>query len=159
MKGGADSPQEAWEKRQAALGKGDIDEALKYKWIESHEIQERSYNYLTFLKEKGLLKKFSDCDKNLIFVEDIDLTKKYNEQYIRYAPLEKKFKVKCRAYKDIDLLTEDEIEKSTLEQIWRSQKSDVLDGWAEVIFKYNLETKKWFIGQIDYSKIYFPNRD
>jgi hypothetical protein len=35
----------------------------------------------------------------------------------------------------------------------------VLDGWAEVIFKYNLETKKWFIGQIDYSKIYFPNRD
>jgi len=159
MKGGADSPQEAWEKRLTALEKGDVEEALKYKWIESREIQERSYHYLNFLQEKGLLKKFSDCDRSLVFVEDINLYKKYNEQYVRYAPLEKKFKVKCRAHKDIDLLTEDEIERSTLEQIWEAQKHDVLEGWAEVIFKYNPETKKWFIGQIDYSKIYFPKRD
>jgi len=160
MKGGADSPQEVWEKILSALEGGDIEQYISYGWkdlSESSDI-ENLKNYLNLLKKEGLLKKHIDCDKNLIFVEDIALSKQYNEQYVKYAPPEKKFKVKCRAHRDIDLLTEDKIERSTLEQIWIAQKSDVLDGWAEVIFKYNPETKKWFIGQIDYSNIYFPNR-
>jgi hypothetical protein len=156
MEGGANSPQEAWEKILSALERGDIEQYISYGWKDLSEGSdtENLKNYLNLLKEKGLLKKHIDCDKNLIFVEDVDLTKKYNEQYVKYAPPEKKFKVKCRAYKEIDLLVPDESTKLHFEKIWESKKNDVIEGWAYAIFKYNTQTKKWFLDSLDYDQIY-----
>jgi hypothetical protein len=142
MKGGADSPQEAWEKYLSALERGDIEEAIRYWW----EGEKADLRYYKILKEKGLLKKYADCDKSLIFVEDVDLTKKYNDQYIKYAPPEKKFKVRCRSYKEVEeALITTEGEKILNEKFWEAQKSNVIEEWSEFIFKYNPKTKKWFI--------------
>jgi hypothetical protein len=142
MEGGANSPQEAWEKYLSALERGDIEEAMRYWW----EGEKANFRYYQILKEKGLLKKYADCDKNLIFVEDVDLTKKYNKQYVKYAPPEKKFKVKCRSYKEVEeALITTEGEKILNEKFWEAQKSNVIEEWVELIFKYNSKTKKWFI--------------
>jgi hypothetical protein len=150
MKGGADSPQEAWEKYLSALERGDVEEAMRYWWSEAPE-DSKAKNYSYSNKDKELLKKEADCDKNLIFVEDVDLSKKYNEQYIRYAPPEKKFKTKCRVYKEVELLkAADEFTKSSLERFWEAQKSNVVEQRVNVIFKYNFKIKKWFIEEIEY---------
>jgi hypothetical protein len=150
MKGGANSPQEAWEKYLSALERGYIEEAMSYWWSEtSEDSKTKSYSYSK--KDKELLKKEADCDKNLIFVEDIDLTKKYNEQYVKYIPPEKKFKTRCRVYKEVELLkAADEFTKSSLERFWETQKSNVVEQQVNVIFKYNFKNQKWFIGEIRY---------
>jgi hypothetical protein len=158
MQGGADSPQEAWEKYLSALERGDIEEAMRYWWSEASE-DSKAKNYLYSNKDKELLKKEADCDKNLIFVEDVDLSKKYNEHYIKYAPPEKKFKTKCRVYKEVNLSKAgDEASRLFFEEFWNAQKSNVVEGWVDVVFKYNFKVKKWFINELDYNRVYFPGR-
>jgi hypothetical protein len=141
MKGGADSPQEAWEKYLSALERGDIEEAKKYIWDDTPE-NPLDLSHLYFLKEKGLLKKYRDCDKKLI--QDTNYLNVSNKESSKYNPIEERYKARCREYKEVELFLIGNSDP-VIKQYWENEKRDVIEVWNYFIFKYNPITKKWFI--------------
>jgi len=134
IKGGADSPEEAWVKFLDLAGKGDIEGALQYVWPENREGTRKT---LETYKKYGKLEMFiSTFSKKIERVERPDMI---------LMPDEALYYNEGFAYKELDYLGASTETKEFLDKIWADEKSNVMKIKEPVIFKYNPYTKKWFI--------------
>jgi len=141
MKGGANTPQEAWIKYLEALEKGNIDEALMYVWGPERETQreflldkKRNDNLSKFLKQyRKSLKELPP-----IYYLDED------EKWFTYLTNEEI----SDNFKKLENSTDTDIKK--LYEGYRNSpiKEAIYELIPNIIFKYNSFTKKWFIKSI-----------
>ena len=140
-KGGGKTPEETWAKYLDALEKENFDETLKYSITEDINESRKTFQ---LLKEKNLLKKQAECERKLYFDKDVDLGEIGHSEWKNFGIVMKRYKAKCRTYKEIDFLFTEEQFKPLLEKIWEGGE-EFKDEFHYIDFIYNPYTKTWFI--------------
>ena len=133
MKGGANTPQEAWQGYLQALEKGDIEGALMYVWEGSRGIYRETLNRLY---KNNLLKQYAK--NHSVYL------KKSNKKYEDLEENEQAFLYEYITQKDIEIALYEDM-KEQLEKEWLNKGANSEKLILRQIFKYNPYTKKWFI--------------
>ncbi len=132
-KGGATTPQEAWNKYIDALEKGDIEEALLYIWpYERETTRER----LLDIREKRLLNYYvKSLGTDLKEATPTKILQENEKMFITFGLVDKE--------KEIFLINLQD-DKKTFQELFKD-KPQVFPMKHEVIFKLNPYNKKWYI--------------
>lgn len=130
-RGGAKTPQEAWNKYLDALEKGNIEEALLYVWPYERD----NYKYLYKLKENNLLlEEAKNHGRNLRENKKAKVEKDELAFYFDYIR-DKRIEL---------LLASDNFKKIALDY-WKKKGIDKEKVVFTATFKFNHYNKKWYI--------------
>lgn len=132
-KGGANTPQEAWQKYLSALEKGNIEEALLYILPYNREHFRKLFEELS---RAGLLKRYAK-NHSLELVEAKEASQELEKN-------QKGFFFIYKSEKEIELAINPEI-KEALEREWLERGSDSETLRFMQVFEYNPYNKKWYL--------------